>query len=117
MNCYRKIGLSFSGTENPTIIFDKDGDSCKEIFKKFENGLFKNKEIITKHPNIVFGVIKGKKSWGLHIKMWSEGISEGSFRKNEILDEFEEKNVKIPESFFKEFNDSIIRHIKKRMNE
>ena len=49
--------------------------------------------------------------------MWSDGISEGSFRKIEILNEFKEKNVEIPESFFKEFNDSIIRHIKKRMNE
>ena len=67
--------------------------------------------IITKHPNIVFGVIKGKKSWGLHVKQWSEGISEGSFRKSEILDDFDEKNVIIPNSFCKEFNDSIFRHI------
>lgn len=106
--------LDFSGTYNPNIIFDVNGEDCKEVFMKFENGKFKNKDIITKHPNIVFGLIKGKKSWGLHVKMWSEGISEGSFRKCEILDEFEKKNVKIPNSFYKEFMDSIFRHTMKR---
>ena len=82
--------------------------------QKFENGKFKNKDIITKHPNIVFGLIKGKKSWGLHVKMWSEGISEGTFRKVEIFDDFEKENVKIPESFYKEFMDSIFRHTMKK---
>ena len=116
LDCYRKIGLDFSGTYNPIIKNDINGDSCKEIFKKFENGEFKFKEILTKHPNIVFGVIKGKKSWGLHVKMWSEGISEGSFRKIEVLEEFYEKNVIIPDSFMREFNESVIRHTKKYLD-
>ena len=103
------MGLNFSGTEIQKIVFDRNGDSSKEIFRKFENGELKNKEIITKHPNVVFGVIKGKKSWGLHLKMWSEGISEGSFSKYEILDIFEKQNVIIPSSFLKEFDDLIFR--------
>lgn len=106
--------LDFSGTYNPNIIFDISGEDCKEVFMKFENGKFKNKDIVTKHPNIVFGVIKGKKSWGLHVKMWSEGILEGSFRKVEILNEFKNSNVEIPNSFYKEFMDSIFRHTMKR---
>lgn len=35
--------------------------------------------------------------------MWSEGIREGSFRKNEILSDFIDKKVEIPNSFEKEF--------------
>ena len=103
LNCYRKMDLTFSGTENPRIIFDKNGLDCREVFKLYENGIYKNKHIITKHPHMVFSVIKGKKSWGLHIKMWSDGIREGSFRKQEILDDFDNKRVIIPDNFKKEF--------------
>lgn len=100
------MDLTFSGTE-AKIKFDSNGYTCKEVFKRFENGEYKNKEIVTKHPNIVFSVIKGKKSWGLHIKMWSEGVREGSFRKKEILWDFIEKKVVIPDSFEKEFDNLI----------
>jgi hypothetical protein len=46
----------------------------------------------------------GKKSWGLHVKMWSEGISEGTFTKYELLQQFTDNNIKIPESLLNDFN-------------
>jgi len=70
-----------------------------------ENGYYKNREIVTRHPNIVRSVIIGKKSWGLWVKEWTNGIAEGSFTKQEILDEF--KEIDMPESLLIEFNNSI----------
>lgn len=108
MNCYRKIGLTFSGSLDPIIIFDRNGYNGKDVYMRLENGEYRNgKEIITRHPNIVFGIIKGKKSWGLHVKMWSEGIGEGSFTISEILEDFFKKKVEIPECYLKEFVNSI----------
>lgn len=77
---------------------------------RLENGEYRNgKEIITRHPNIVFGIIKGKKSWGLHVKMWSEGIREGSFTIGELLEDFVKMKVEIPQSYLKEFMNSIFK--------
>lgn len=112
LRCYREMGLDFSGTENLPIEFDPNSPNGKLTIKKFENGEFKNKVIKTKHPYIVFGVIKGKKSWGLHVKMWSEGICEGSFSPREILKDFEDKGVKIPDSFYDDFWNQIIKRMK-----
>jgi len=72
--------------------------------KEFDNGLYKDKPIYTKHPNILNGVIKSKKSWGLWVKEWSIGISECDFTRLEILKNFEEYDIKIPNSFLKEFD-------------
>lgn len=106
--CSCRVGLlTFSGTHNPSIKYNKNSPDGKLTIKKFENGEFKNKTIVTKHPNIVNCVIKGKKSWGLHVKMWSEGICEGSFSPKEILNEFEIRNIKIPDSLYKEFYNQI----------
>jgi len=71
---------------------------------KFENGYYKDREIVTRHPRIVKSVIIGKKSWGLWIGEWSDGISEGLFIKNEIVNEFVGRGVKIPENLMKDFN-------------
>lgn len=53
------------------------------------------------------GVIVGKKSWGLWISEWSTDISKGLFLKQEILNEFEKHNIKIPESLMQDFNNKI----------
>ena len=42
--------------------------------------------------------------------MWSEGISECNFTLNEILKQFEDKDIKIPESLLIEFENSIFKH-------
>jgi hypothetical protein len=108
---YRYKILDFSGIEVKTIM-DINEQESKFCFKKFDNGEY-SKEIIyskgisTRHPNILKGVITGKKSWGLHVKMWSEGIVDGDFTKHEILNQFNEKNIIIPEPFLIDFENTI----------
>lgn len=75
----------------------------KFVYRKFENGDYKKDKIISRHPNIVKGVIIGKKSWGLWLNQWVEGIKEGSFTKQEILEEFETRKIKIPPSLLTDF--------------
>ncbi len=87
---------------------DPKGKSSKECFKDFENG---KKDTITNQPNIFKGVIIGKKSWGLHVKMWSEGIGDGEFRMKDILEDFERKNIKIPEPLLKDFENTVRKRI------
>lgn len=99
-----KCNLLTFGGEGVDIDFDINGPNGKEVFKQYENGRYKNKTIFTKHPNIVRGVIIGKKSWGLHVKMWSEGINEQCFTKYEILNDFTKCNIKIPKFLVLDFD-------------
>lgn len=82
---------------------------------KFDNGQFKGKDIVSRHPNIVKSVIVGKKSWGLWADQWSDGIVDGDFRQQEILDEFKYKGIIIPESLMTDFNNRIIKKLKKKI--
>lgn len=113
LNSYRKGLLTFSGVD-VVVIYDKNGYDAKETFRRFENGDFKLNPIITKHPNIVKGIIIGKKAWGLSLDQWSDGISEMCFTKNEILEEFEKINIKIPEPLLKDFENRIAKKFRKR---
>lgn len=97
MQSYKSGLLTFSGI-NVDIVFDINGPDAKETIFKYENGHYKHSVISTRHPNIVRSVIFGKKSWGLHVKLWSEGISEGTFLASEIIDEFTKLNIIIPDS-------------------
>lgn len=63
------------------------------------------------HPNMLKGVIIGKKSWGLHVKMWSSGISDGDFRLCEIIEDFEKQNIKVPESLYNDLKNTIYKNI------
>ncbi len=82
----------------------------------FDNGYYKDgKDIATRHPNIVRAVIIGKKSWGLHVKMWSEGVVEGSFTKHELIEQFTLLGIKIPESLYKDFCNQIVSKILQKM--
>lgn len=73
----------------------------------FDNGLFKNSTISSRHPNIVKAVIIGKKSWGLQLNEWADGIVEGSFTKQEILSQFHDFNIEIPDSLLLDFENRI----------
>ncbi len=85
-----------------------NGISGKDCFNNYENGVYKFREtMITKHPNIVKGVLTSKKGWGLWMKEWSDGIGEGLFTKEEILGEFEDKKIVLPDSFLIEFDNLI----------
>lgn len=69
--------------------------------------------IKTKHPNILKGVIIGKKGWGLWKNQWSEGISDGLFTVSEILEEFEKHHITIPDPLMKDFFNTIQRMLNK----
>lgn len=104
---YRTGLITFCGSK-VVVEFDVNGIDGRSCFNDYENGVFKFKEgIKTRHPNIVRGVITSKKGWGLWVKEWSEGIGQGLFMREEILDEFKKCNIELPESFLKEFDDSI----------
>lgn len=105
--------LTFCGSE-VHVKFDVDGPEGKNTFRMFDNGYYKDKEITTRHSNIVRAVIIGKKSWGLWLNEYSDGIAEGSFTKYEILDEFEKNGIKIPESLYQDFCNRIIFKIKSK---
>ncbi len=53
------------------------------------------------------GVITGKKSWGLWVDQWSDGIVDWTFTKEEILEEFQKRNIQIPSSLLKDFENRI----------
>ena len=73
--------------------------------------------MVSQHPNIVKAVISGKKSWGLWLNQWTDGIAEGCFTKQEILGEFEKLGIKIPESLLTDFNNRLNQKILKRLYE
>jgi hypothetical protein len=115
LDSYRKGILNFCGV-NVDVSFDINLYSGKETFKRFENGYYPiTKPIISKHPNIVKGVIIGKKAWGLFVNEWSDGISECCFTKKEILNQFDELNIKIPKSLLKDFENRIAHKFRKRI--
>jgi len=97
------------------VDFDLNGVSGKECFRLYEDGHYKGgKPIVTRHPNIVKSVLVGKKGWGLWLDQWTDGIVDWTFTKKDILDEFDNLGIEIPESFIKDFNNTIERKKKKR---
>jgi hypothetical protein len=106
-NIVRKDLLTFCGSET-IVISDSDGDSAKFKFRQYESGKISNAPYIKcKHSNILETVIRGKKAWGLWCAEYSLGIADGLFKKEEILREFEKRNITIPKSFLKKFENSI----------
>lgn len=59
-------------------------------------------------------MIIGKKSWGLFLDQWTDGISDGLFTKYEILDEFKNRDIIIPESFLLDFENRLYKKRQKR---
>jgi hypothetical protein len=106
--------LSFCGAI-VKVEFDINESEGKNTFRKFDNGQYSGgKPIITRHPNIVKAVIVGKKSFGLWSDQWAEGISEGTFLKKEILEDFEKHGITIPDSLMKDFDNKIYNKVIKR---
>lgn len=110
---YRTGILTFCGSD-VKVEYDKDGDDSKFCFRKFENGEIKIHNLKSRHPNTLKGVIVGKKSWGLWLDQFTDGICEGSFTKDEILGQFCEKGIKIPEPFLLDFDNTLLRKKIKR---
>ena len=107
LKLYRSGLITFCGSEIK-IEYDPDSSDGKVAFKEYENGLFKKTGIPkTCHPNVLYGVMMGKKGWGLWCDMWCQGIGEGTFTKYEIYETFKEHGIVLPESIETEFNNLI----------
>ena len=107
LKSYRDGILKLSGSIVETE-FDIDGDEGKYCFRKIENGEIKRSYIIkTRHPNIVKSVVSGKRSWGLWVDQWSDGIVDWTFTEEEILDEFQKRNIQIPKPLLQDFRNRI----------
>ena len=66
LQSYRKGILTFCGSHINPIELDVNEIEGKNVFRKYDNGDYKNDKLIkTRHPNIVKGVLIGKKAWGL----------------------------------------------------
>lgn len=123
LKSYRTGLLNFCGSE-VIVNFNKNSFESKEGYRLFENGFFKEwseqQQVWAKiHPysrqnNVLRGVIIGKKSWGLHVDMWSDGIAECSFTEREILQEFSSRNIVIPQPLLLDFYNTIDRKKYKR---
>jgi len=107
LKSYRSGLLEFCGSIVETE-FDPNGEEGKFTFRQVENGDIKKHTVIkTRHPNVVKGVVIGKKSWGLWVDQWSDGIVDWTFTKEEILEEFQTRNIQIPEPLLKDFENRI----------
>ena len=116
LSVYRTGLISFCGV-GVDVEFDENGSDGKFGFREYDNGRFKNSTPISRHPNILRGVIIGKKGWGLWVETWSQGIVDWSFTKEEILLEFEKRNIIIPEPLMLEWDKLIERKKNKRNQE
>lgn len=112
---YRSGILTFCGSD-VKVEFDINSDDSRFCFRRFENGEIKTHNLKSCHPNILKGIIIGKKSWGLWVDEWTDGIVEWSFSKDEILEQFYQKNIKIPEPFLLDFDNTLLRKKNKRNN-
>ena len=115
LSIYRSDIITFCGV-SVDVDFDVNGSDGKFGFREYDNGRFKYRTPISRHPNILKGVITGKKGWGLWLNTWAEGIVDWSFTKEEILEEFTKRNIEIPESLMRDF-DNRIDQLKKIRNE
>ena len=119
-NFYFKVyrtGLITFGGVGVDVGFDVDGYDCKFGFKGYENGRFKYENPVTRHPNILKGVITGKKGWGLWVEQWSQGINEFLFTKEEILEEFTSRDIDIPDQIMLEWDKLLERKRQKRIDD
>ena len=111
LKSYRKGILTFSGS---VLKVHKGEEDSKLCFQKYENGEYKTKTISSRQSNVLFCVITAKKSWGLFLNEWTDGIVDCLFTREEILGEFEENGIIIPEPLLKDFENTILRKKKKR---
>jgi hypothetical protein len=105
---YRSGLVKFCG-DVVKVDFDVNGSEGKFAFREYDNGRFKLITPISRHPNILQSVIIGKKGWGLWVSQWTDGIVDWSFTKEEILKEFELRDIEIPESLMIEWDKLILK--------
>ena len=108
LKSYRKGLLTFGGVGVDTV-FERNGTSCRETFRRFDDGQYKFKDITSRHNNIVRGVITAKKSWGLHVRLWTDGIAESDFTIDEVLSSFTDLEISVPGVLLKELQNSVMK--------
>ena len=117
LSSYLRGVLTFGG-EYVDVNFDINGTDAYETIRRYENGEYKVNGVPvppnTRHPNIVRAVITAKKSFGLHVQMWSEGIRDWCFTQEEILEDFTKNNIIFPESLLIDFNNWILKKKEER---
>ena len=106
LKSYRTGILTFCG-EDVQVEYDPNGVDCKEGFRLYDDGYFKTRPIKSRHPNLLRSIIIGKKSWGLFLDQWTDGIADWCFTRDEIFDIFKDKKIIIPESFIKDFDNRL----------
>lgn len=107
LRSYRSGILTFSGSTFK-VTQDLKSDECKMCFRRYDNGDYRNIDVIyTRHPNVLKAIINAKKSLGLWIDQWSDGIVECNFTLDDILSEFGDKNIEIPLSILNDFKNRI----------
>jgi len=116
LKSYRSGLLTFCGSK-VDVEFDSNGNEGKYCFRQYENGEMKTGNLKSRHPNILKGLVIGKKSFGLWVDQYTDGINEWTFTKEEIFEEFHKRNIKIPEPFLRDFNNVLERKRLKRIEE
>ena len=106
LKCYRNGIMTFPG-DIVDVTHDVNAVCAKEGFRLYDDGYFKIREIKSRHNNILKAVIIAKKSFGMHVDMWSDGIAECLFTFDELMETFYEKNIIVPESFVQDFKNRI----------
>lgn len=115
LNSYRKKILTFCGSE-VRVLFDKESPESKEIYRLYENGNYQqNKPMFSRQNNVLEAVIIAKKSWGLHVSEWTDGINEWCLTPEEVIQQFTDVGITIPEPLLKDFYNTIERKRQKRL--
>ena len=107
LSVYRTGLITFCGVGVDEIESDPNGAEGRYAFREYDNGRYKQGVPPMRHPNILRAIIIGKKGWGLWCKQWAEGIGQCLFTKHEILEEFREHGIVMPESIETEFSNLI----------
>ena len=120
LKSYRCKILDFCGVDVKTR-FDINEEEGKFCFRKFDNGEYPkefiyNDGIPSRHNNILRGVIIGKKGWGLFLQETTSGIAEGCFTEKEILQQFEDNDIIIPDCLLQDFRNIKYKKMKEMYN-
>lgn len=116
LKIYRSGLITFCGI-GVQVDFDVNGSDGKFGFREYDNGRFKSQTPISRHSNILQGVIIGKKGWGLWVEQYSQGIIDWTFTKEEIFEEFNKRDIEIPEPLMLEWDKLIEKKRLKRNSE
>lgn len=114
LSVYRSGLITFCGVGVDEIESDPNGAEGKYAFREYDNGRYKELIPPMRHPNILKGIIIGKKGWGLWVEQWAQGIVDWSFTKEEILGEFTSRGIEIPEPLMLEWDKLIIKRKSER---